>query len=192
MIAAANDAGTGQLLIGAGITLAAALFGGIGGAVLTSRAQSKRDEQERTFRQELERRSDEQRRIVLQSDRLRVAYTDVLVAARALNARAARLAWMFDRPELRGKLDEEVETFMTELERSLAALALEQGTKPVLDLFEHVRTHYIDYRYGVEDAVAKTKGAYGRLAEAIREVEKNVPVLEQRMSDHLASLDSRS
>jgi hypothetical protein len=118
----------------------------IGGVWLTQRSEHKRAVEALAAQVAEARRQEERQLRDGKRERVRAAYTDVLVTARSLPQRAKAMGWLHEVAGVNERADEEVQQAFADLERSLAALLLESDAQDAVSIFEEVRKAFVEFR----------------------------------------------
>ncbi len=198
MIATTAEQPIAPLVVTGLFVLLAGLGGGLGGTALANRAQRNRDEVARAEERERERREDQRRLRDAKRERLRAAYTELLVTARLLRDRADRGWILAVATEISGfgaSRDQEIREAFADLERQLSQLLLESDVEAVVAVFEAVRTAYAEYGRA-RDAGLRGGGeerdrqqTRERFSAALQELDARVPELEAAAREHLRGLE---
>jgi hypothetical protein len=112
----------------------------IGGVWWTQRSERRRAAEALAAQIAEARRRDERQLRDAKRERVRAAYTDVLVTARSLPQRAKAMGWLGELAGINQQAEEEVQQAFADLERSLAALLLESDSQDVVRVFEAARS----------------------------------------------------
>lgn len=165
----------------------------LGGVALTQRSERKRAEAARIALDTEARRQDERQLRDAKRERVRAAYTDLLVTARFVLQRARAMGWLSSTAGVTQKVEQEVRREFASLERSLASLLLESDAKGVVEIFEHTRKAFSEYSAvfarGIEAAREAGEKPATALLGALTELENRVPELEEMARRHLSLLE---
>jgi hypothetical protein len=173
-----------------GLIVAAATIGGI---LLTQRFERQRTDAARAAQEAADRRKDERQLRDAKRERVRSAYTELLVTARFVLQRAKAMGWLYSLAGMTQKVEQEVEQEFAALERSLASLLLESDAKGIVEIFEQTRKTFGEYMAvlarGIEAARQAGDKPATALLGALTELERRVPELEEMARRHLSSLE---
>jgi len=165
----------------------------IGGVWLTQRSERNRAAVALAAQVAEARRQDERQLRDAKRERVRAAYTDVLVTARSLPQRAKAMGWLTELAGVNQRADEEVQQAFADLERSLAALLLESDAQGVVSIFEEVRKAFVEFQTVMRRGVTAMREAGEKpgtqLLAALTVLEGRVPELEATARRHLFSLE---
>jgi hypothetical protein len=164
----------------------------VGGVLLTQIYERRRAGDERAFQEAASRRDDERRLRDEKRERVRAAYTDLLVTARLVSQGAKASTAIGEVEELTRYINDKVQRGIADLERSLAGLLLESYAQDVVAVFESVRQAYGKHRavFAAEPMEAQREAGLKPatdLRNALIELEARVPELEETARRRLTS-----
>jgi hypothetical protein len=100
-------------------------------------------------------------------ERVRAAYTDLLVSARLVLQRAKIMRWLTEVAGVNKDITGDVERAFADLDPSLASSPLESDAHEIVRIFESVRQAFVELKGRI---VPRTQGRSGGRGQAIHEI----------------------